>query len=139
VSPADAAVAEATMRRVARNIAIVVDRLRAVGWRWACPEIARQAPTAADLQAITSLEARLGALAVALRACLMHVGELWLCGTLPGWDPPWYAFGDRDGHPAIADPLVLPSAAWLAQELGRMGHQRGGGTPTAIPVRLRSR
>lgn len=110
VSPADAAaVAEATMQRVARNVDVVVGQLRAAGWRWAYPEMARQAPADEDMQAITTLEALLGPLPPALRACLMHVGEVWLCGTLPGWDPPWFAFGDLDAYPAMADPLVLPS------------------------------
>jgi hypothetical protein len=46
VSAADAAaVAEATMRRAARNVDVVVDRLRAAGWRWAHLEHLRQAPT----------------------------------------------------------------------------------------------
>jgi len=118
VSAADsAAVAEATMQRAARNIDVVVDRLGAVGWRWAYPEMARQAPTDADLQAITAVEERLGPLPAELRACLMYVGEVWLCGTLPGWEPPWFAFGDLEAYPASGDPLVLPSAAWLAAEL----------------------
>lgn len=118
VSPADsAAVAEATMRRVARNVDIIVEQLRAAGWRWAYPEMARQAPADADIQAITILEQHLGPLPAALRACLMQVGEVWLCGTLPGWDPPWFAFGDLDTYPAMGDPLVLPSARWLAEEL----------------------
>jgi hypothetical protein len=118
VSAADcAAVAELTMRRVAGNVDIVVDRLRAVGWRWAYPETARQAPTDADLAAITAVEERLGPLSVALRACLMYVGEVWLCGTLRGWEPPWFAFDDLDTYPAAGDPLVLPPAAWLAAEL----------------------
>jgi hypothetical protein len=47
----------------------------------------------------------------------MHVGEVWLCGTLPGWEPPWFAFGDLETYPVTADPLVLPPAAWLATEL----------------------
>jgi len=75
VSAADAAaVAELTMRRVARNVDVVVDRLRAAGWRWAYPETARQAPTDADLAAIATVEERLGPVPAALRACLMHVG-----------------------------------------------------------------
>ena len=118
VSAADAAaVAELTMRRVARNVDVVVERLHAAGWRWAYPELVRQAPTDADLAAITALEERLGPLPVALRACLMQVGEVWLCGTLPGWEPPWFAFDDLDAYPVTGDPLVLPSAAWLAAKL----------------------
>jgi hypothetical protein len=112
-----AAVAEVTMRRVARNVDVVVDRLRAAGWRWAYPAMARQAPTDADLAAIAAVEERLGPIPAALRACLMHVGEVWLCGTLPGWEPPWFAFGDLEAYPAIGDPLVLPPAAWMAQDL----------------------
>lgn len=118
VSAPDAAmVAELTMRRVARNVDIVAGRLRAAGWRWAYPETARQAPTDADLEAITAIEERVEPLPAALRACLMHVGEVWLCGTLPGWEPPWFAFGDLETYPVMADPLVLPPAAWLAAEL----------------------
>jgi hypothetical protein len=122
VSAVDAAaVAEATMRRVARNVDVVVDRLSAAGWRWAHPEHLRQAPTDADLQAITAIEGRMGPLPVALRACLMHVGEVCLCGTLPGWEPPWYgfddyAFHDRGTYPVMGDPLVLPQAAWMAED-----------------------
>ena len=71
VSAADAAaVAEATMRRVARNVDVVVDRLRPAGWRWAYPERVRQAPTDDDLRAITAVEERQGPLPMALRACL---------------------------------------------------------------------
>ena len=118
ISPADAAaVAELTMRRVARNVDVVVDRLGAAGWRWAYPEMVRQAPTDADLQAVTAVEERLGPLPVAMRACLMYVGEVWLCGTLPGWEPPWFAFGDLDAYPVMGDPLVLLPAAHLARDL----------------------
>lgn len=118
VSVADATVVtELTMRRVARNVDVVVSRLRAAGWRWAYPETARQAPTDAGLQAITAVEERVGPLPAALRACLMHVSEVWLCGTLPGWEPPWFAFGDLETYPVTADPLVLPPAAWLAAAL----------------------
>jgi hypothetical protein len=118
VTPADAAaVAAVTMRRVARNVDVVVDRLCAAGWRWAYPETARQVPTDADLAAITAVEERLGPLPVALRACLMYVGEVWLCGTLPGWEPPWFAFDDLEAYPVMGDPLVLPPAAWIAEDL----------------------
>lgn len=48
--------------------------------------------------------------------CRRHC-EVWLCGTLPGWEPPWFAFGDLETYPVTADPLVLPPAAWLAAEL----------------------
>ena len=53
------------MRRVARNVDVVVDRLGAAGWRWAWPEHLRQAPTDADLRAITAAEERLGPLPAA--------------------------------------------------------------------------
>jgi hypothetical protein len=121
VSAADAAaVAEATMRRVARNVDVVVDRLRAAGWRWAYQERVRQAPTDDDLRAIAAVEERQGPLPVALRACLMHVGEVCLCGTLPGWEPPWYWFDDfvldPGTYPVMGDPLVLPRTAWMAED-----------------------
>ena len=118
VSVADSAgVAGLTRRRVARNVGVVVDWLGAGGWRWACPEMVRQAPTDADLRAITAVEGCLGLLPLALRACLMYVGEVWLCGTLPGWEPPWFAFGDIEASPVMGDPLVLPPAAWMAGDL----------------------
>ena len=112
ISPADAAaVAELTMRRVARNVDVVVDRLGAAGWRWAYPEMVRQAPTDADLQAVIAVEERLGPLPVAMRACLMYVGEVWLCGTLPGWEPPWFAFGDLTrGATALPSRAVVCAA-----------------------------
>jgi hypothetical protein len=138
VSAADAAaVAEATMRRVARNVDVVVDRLRAAGWRWAHPQHLRQPPTDDDLQIITAIEERQGPLPVALRACLMHVGEVCLCGTLPGWEPPWYGFDDfafaPGTYPVMGDPLVLPRAvemtedwpSWMAADLAGPGSDEG--------------
>ena len=134
VSAVDAAaVAEATMRRVARNVDVVVDRLGAADWRWAFPEHLRQAPTDADLRVITAIENRLGPLPVALRACLMHVGEVCLCGTLPGWEPPWYGFDDLGTYPVMGDPLVLPHAvemtedwpSWMAGDVAGPGSDDG--------------
>jgi hypothetical protein len=63
------------------------------------------------------LENAVGPLPLALRALLRRVGEVWLCGSHPSWSPPAYAFGDLADYPVMADPLVLPSATWMLQEL----------------------
>ena len=102
------AVAAATMQRVAHNVDLIVGALAAAGWRWAYPDVRRARPSNKDLTAIGTLEKRIGPLPVALRACLTHVGEVWLCGTLPSWSVPTFAFDDIPGYANLADPLVLP-------------------------------
>ncbi len=111
------AVAAVTMQRVARNVDVIVSTLDAAGWRWAYPNLKRTRPSSKDLDAVGSLEQRIGPLPTALRACLCEVGEVWLCGTLPAWTVPAYAFDDIPGYPMMADSLVLPSASWMLEEL----------------------
>jgi hypothetical protein len=116
-TPDDAEVATELMRRVAHNVDLVVSRLAGIGWRWAYPDSRRIQPTSDDLTALGQLESRLGPLPLALAACLREVGEVWLCGTLPSASPPTYAFDDLQEYPVLADPLVLPAAAWVLEEL----------------------
>jgi hypothetical protein len=111
------AVAAATMQRVARNIDVIVEMLTDEGWRWAYPDLKRTSPTAADIEAIAELQQRAGPLPLALRTCLAEVGEVWPCGSLPSWPTPAFAFDGLPRYPALLDPLVLPSAAWIEQEL----------------------
>lgn len=116
-TPDDAAVATELMRRVAHNVEVIVARLDDAGWRWAYPDTRHTPPSIEDLDSLTELEARLGPLPLALTACLREVGEVWLCGTLPTWSPPGYAFDDLHEYPVLADPLVLPAATWVLQAL----------------------
>ncbi|MGI8447482.1 MAG: hypothetical protein ACR2MP_09955 [Streptosporangiaceae bacterium] len=111
------AVAAELMSRVAANVDTLVHRLDAAGWRWAYPEMRRCPPDEEDKQAVTAIENAIGPLPLALRALLLHVGEAWLCGSFPSWSPPAYAFDDLAEYPVMADPLVLPSAKWMLQEL----------------------
>jgi hypothetical protein len=109
--------ADEMMRRVARNVDLIVERLDAAGWRWAYPDMRRRAADEEDAQAVAVIEEAVGRLPLALRACLSRVGEVWLCGSHPSWSPPAYAFDDLPGDPVMADPLVLPSAKWMLEEL----------------------
>ncbi len=117
-SPEDSsAVLDLVMGGVADAVDLIVHRLDGAGWCWAYPEMRRTLPNDDDVAAVVAIEQRLGPLPLALRSCLLQVGEVWLCGTLPGWPSPTYTFDDLAGYPVMADPLVLPSARYMLQEL----------------------
>ena len=111
------AVASELMSRVAHNVDVLVQRLDAAGWRWAHPAYRRRTPDWDDERAVTAIENAIGPLPLALRALLLRVGEVSLCGNHPSWSPPAYAFDDLRDYPVMADPLVLPSATWMLEEL----------------------
>ncbi|MFG1861911.1 hypothetical protein [Microbispora bryophytorum] len=107
-------VARETMRRVAVNVDVIVERLTAAGYAFAFPGRIRQLPAADDLEAVKRAEQVIGSLPLALRACLEIVGAVDLCGDggevllqvsyhadpLEEWD-------------LYPDPLVLPSGRHL--------------------------
>lgn len=125
-----AAVAAEMMRRVARNATHLVEGLRRAAWRFAHQDFVRSDPPADVDDTLRQVGERLGAVPLALDACLRYVGDVDLCGSHRSLDPPLYGFhGDPSpfrwpwrkpfptGHPLMADPLVIPSARWLLDDL----------------------
>ncbi|MFE3455894.1 hypothetical protein ACFXJ8_44070 [Nonomuraea sp. NPDC059194] len=107
-------VASETMRRVAANVDVLVDRLSSAGYAFASPETVRQAPTEDDFEAIAKAEAVIGPLPVALRACLEIVGAVDLCGDGGSMLPHVrYHAPPREPRDLYPDPLVLHSGRML--------------------------
>jgi hypothetical protein len=111
-------VARETMRRVAANLDVLVDRLSSAKYAFAHPDEARQPATADDLEAIAKAETIIGPLPLAVRACLEVVGSVDLCGdggsllSHVRYHTPPYGSGVLD-----PDPLVLCSGRMLWNEL----------------------
>ncbi|MEU7890532.1 hypothetical protein AB0B54_33935 [Microbispora bryophytorum] len=107
-------VARETMRRVAANVDVVVERLTEVGYAFAYPKYARQVPTEDDLVAMRRGEQVIGPLPLALRACLEIVGAVNLCGdggaVLPHVT---YQADPYEEWVLYPDPLVLPPGVYL--------------------------
>jgi hypothetical protein len=108
------AVVQELMGRVARNVDTVAARLEAAGWRFLNP------PAHAELdgdeaELLAEAEDTVGTLPLALTACLAVVGEVCLAGTHADWPRTAYLF-DFSGEAALADPLWLPPAGWLAEQ-----------------------
>jgi hypothetical protein len=108
-----------TMRRVAANVDMLVDRLSSAKYAFAFPESVRQAPAVEDLEAVTMAETIIGPLPMALRACLEIVGSVNLCGDggllLPHVR---YRGPQRESWDFAPDPLVLHPGQMLGNEIG---------------------
>jgi hypothetical protein len=70
------AVAKETMRRVRRNVEILVERLNGLGYEFARPEAAYIPPDGAALERIVAIEESLGPLPLSLRAFYEVVGSV---------------------------------------------------------------
>lgn len=107
-------VAYETMSRVAANVDMIVQRLGDVGYRFASPEHVRRQPATEDVAALERLEAATGPLPLALRSCLLIVGQVNLCGDGgPSLPHVSYHGNPHEESDLLPDPLVLPSARFL--------------------------
>lgn len=70
------AVAKEMMRRVRRNVEVLVERLNGLGYEFARPEAAYLPPDAAALERIVAIEGSLGPLPLSLRAFYEIVGSV---------------------------------------------------------------
>ena len=92
------AVAYETMQRVDANVRTLIERLTAMGYRFA-ERRPHTPPTAGVQKEIAALEKEHGALPLSLRAFYETVGEVNLIGRHPRIDPP--------GNNVAPDPLVV--------------------------------
>ena len=92
------AVAYETMQRVDANVRTLIERLTAMGYRFA-ERRPHTPPTAGVQKEIAALEKERGALPLSLRAFYETVGEVNLIGRHPRIDPP--------GNDVAPDPLVV--------------------------------
>ncbi|NAS25346.1 hypothetical protein GT755_27135 [Herbidospora sp. NEAU-GS84] len=115
-------VARETMRRVAVNADVIVERLAGVGYSFAFPDWVRQPPTPDDLAAVRKAEQVIGPLPLALRACLEVVGGVNLCGD-GGAVLPHVGYHDvpREHADFYPDPLVLPPGRHLWEDWEMLG------------------
>lgn len=70
------AVAKETMRRVRRNVEVLVERLTGLGYEFARPEAAHIPPDGAAIERIVAIEDSLGPLPLSLRAFYEVVGSV---------------------------------------------------------------
>jgi hypothetical protein len=111
------AVAEETMRRVARHVARIADALPGLGFVPSSDRLPRHAPaTGEDLAELERLDEAIG-LPAAFAACLRHVGAVDFAGDCPALGVFYNAPHRVTGMPPGAgypDPLVLPSIEFLS-------------------------
>jgi hypothetical protein len=65
-------------------------------------------PTAADAAELDVLAGEIGAVPVALDACLRYVGGVWFAGDCPALDESYLSADQYAVAPVLLDPLVLP-------------------------------
>ena len=114
------AVARAMMERARHNVALLVPRLRELGYRFAEPDAVWRPPDPATLEALDRLERDYGPLPLALRAWFEVVGSVNLMGAHPRLSS--HAELDWGGSErADGDPLVVESV--LVVELGGLPYR----------------
>lgn len=105
------AVAAQTMQRVAGHVARLADQLTGLGLVPSGTLL--KPPGAADRTELDALAAEIGAMPIALDACLRHVGGVWFAGDCPALDE-YYTSADQYGAAGVLpDPLVLPDTEYL--------------------------
>lgn len=135
------AVASEVAKRVAHNADQVVDRLSSTGYQFASePERGPRSRPGAEIELLVdSIDRRmlrfhvpsevwlgeaddarhLGRLPMFMRALLVEVGGVDLCGGYPSWDPPTYE--RRGAHrPIHADPLFITDIRHVESDLDYM-------------------
>jgi hypothetical protein len=95
------------MRRARHNVALLVERLHAFGYRFVYPEEVWTSPHAQQIAVLDTLERRYGPLPLSLRAWYEIVGSINLMGAHPRLNS--YAGLDAGAarSPIYGDPLVL--------------------------------
>jgi hypothetical protein len=112
------AVADETMRRVARHVARIAERLAGLGFVPADDRIpVFEPPTDADREELDRIEEELGGLPAAFAACLRQVGAVDFTGDCPALRLSYHERRAVSGMPPGADfpdPLVIPSIEFLS-------------------------
>jgi hypothetical protein len=79
------AVVDETLRRVRDNIALLHGTLTSAGYRFACGDLALQAPQADIRERLEEIEDVIGPIPLLLKVWLQEVGSVNFTGTLPAW------------------------------------------------------
>jgi hypothetical protein len=90
------AVAAETMRRVRHNIMLIAERLRAIGYWFAEPDLVYSPPDSWHIESLRTFEAQVGPVPLSLAAWIEMVGLVNFCGRYP-----------RLSYYHLADPTLM--------------------------------
>jgi hypothetical protein len=99
--------ARVIMRRARANIETIVTRLRASGYRFVDPKLARRRPPKSLAKQIDRFEALGFHVPISLRVFWEEVGSVNLMGTHPDWPCTGYDLFERGRELWTTDPLVI--------------------------------
>ncbi|MEU6509705.1 hypothetical protein [Streptomyces sp. NPDC046942] len=106
-----AAVAAQTMHRVAGHVARLAEQLTDLGL--VSSGTLLTPPTARDRAELAVLANEIGAMPIALDACLRYVGGVWFAGDCPALDECYVSADQYSVAGVLSDPLVLPDTEYL--------------------------
>ncbi|MGW6915598.1 hypothetical protein ACWGB8_17530 [Kitasatospora sp. NPDC054939] len=106
-----ASVASHTMQRVAGHVSRLAEQLTALGL--VSSGTLLTPPVDADRVDLDVLAGEIGAMPVALDACLRYVGGVWFAGDCPALDECFDSADQLGVAGVLPDPLVLPDVEYL--------------------------